>query len=473
MSERKKYRRESLTRDFINDLVEEHGNLKQAAIAIADDCIDRNGKTPTYRTVQDWFTWAMYGGLKSQASQISQNAIEAAALNRLAELITEANIPIEHIGRIEKVRLTSHGTPMKLVTRDAAGKVISEKPHVEVAHATSLVFSPSWDDGPKWPVVQPCKPVRLEYAAPHVWISNGLRTEVVIPDTQFGYSRNLDTRAFDGKTETYALETMHDETACDLALQIVAAVQPDGLTHVGDLLDLSEFSRYLQVEEFYRTTQASLDRAQEFLTNLRQAQGRGTKTKPKVQRLVAGNHDPDRRIGEYITKNARAAYGLRPANATPESWPMFSTAQLLRLDMIGWEYMGNWPGSEAWLIHGDHGLVVVHDPQRKGFYQASVIAGHTHHHRQETFTTRTPGGTREFTLYEIGCLCSRDRVKSKTSIQRTRVPSDRGNISGWAQGVAVVEILDDGRHRVDFVKFSDDIAIYRGQVFKAGHDAAA
>ena len=132
-----------------------------------------------------------------------------------------------------------------------------------------------------------------------------------------------------------------------------------------------------------------------------------------------------------------------------------------------------WPGSEAWLVEGNNGLVVVHDPKKKGFYQASVISGHTHHHRVESFTTRTPVGERTFTHYEIGCLASLDRIESRGSIQRTRVPSDRGFVSGWVQGIAVVEILEDtGQHRVSFVPIEDGTAIYEGQVFKCERKAA-
>ena len=374
--------------------------------------------------------------------------------NRIVQLLEDAKIPIDSIGGIDKVKISSYGTPMKLIERDpSTGKIVNETPYVQAAHSTSFVFSPTWEIGPAWPVVQPAKPAVVKYSPPTVIVPKGLRTEIVLPDSQFGFLRRVDTGE---------MLPMHDEAAHDVAAQIVGAVQPHGLTWIGDLLDFSEMSRYLQVEEFFRTTQPAIDAAYLWM-----ARCLAVSPKTKKKRLVPGNHE--RRLSEYVQKNARAAFRLRPAMTTPE-WPDNSLPRLLRFEELGVEYMGEWPGGEAWLVQdGPNPLVVMHDPKARGMVYASIIAGHTHKHSETTFAIRAPhGGHLTFTHYEIGCLCSLERNPDKLSLQRTRVPSDRGSVSGWSQGVAVVEILEaTGQHQLTFVPIKNGQALFRGQIFSA------
>lgn len=461
------YTRKTMTPELAEKLVAQYGSQTAAAKAILADCVDVFGERASVEAVRQWINDSLRGVLKPKPKVYDE--ANAGAINRIAELLERSNIPVESLGNIEKVKVKSWGVHAKIKTRDDKGKVVGEEIVKDGLYSTNLVFSPAWEDGPKWPVVQPAPPTVVKFTAPTVIVPKGLRVEVVHPDTQGGFQRVLDSREFDGKRESYILQPIHDERAIDVALQITAAIQPDGFTHVGDLLDNSEFSKYLQVEEFWRVTQASIDWGHGYLARVKSAVGaprrRNGKTIRKKLRLVDGNHDW-KRLATYIQQNARAAFGLRPANSTPESWPDLSFPHLLRLDELGFEQCGMWPGSEAWLIEGRHALVVTHDPKKKGAYQASVIAGHTHQHREQTFTVRTPFGHETFTLYEIGCLCSLERAKTKGSIQRTRVPSDRGFVSEWTQGVTVVEILEDtGQHHVDFVPIDNGVAIYRGQRF--------
>jgi hypothetical protein len=321
---------------------------------------------------------------------------------------------------------------------------------------------------PRWPVVQQVEPKIVQYLAPTIIIPKTIRIEAVLPDTQFGYQRVLDSRKQVNMVETYDMMPMHDERALDVSLQILNAVRPTGVTHVGDIMDFSEFSKYIQVEQFFRTTQAGLDRAHTYLCDIRSIVGPDAPI-----RLVDGNHD-DKRIATYIQLNARAAFNLRPANTTPETWGDQTLGHLLRLDEIGVSRHGVWPGSFVYLIEGENALVVTHDPQKKGFWQASVISGHTHHRREESYIMRTPFGQRSYTHYEIGCLCSITTNPDPRAIQRTKVPSDRGFVSGWAQGLAIVEIVvETGQHRLDFIPIHGGSAVYCGQVFEAQQSSEA
>jgi len=459
------YTSRTLTKRIALDLVAQYGNKTAAARAIHAQFRDEHGRKPSLEAVIHCMRRALDGQGAADVPKIYDGA-EADKLNQIKNLLDEANIPLDAIDKIDNVKIKS-GFHEGLTKGPDDEPVVTRLSSKNV----TVMLSPKWESGPAWPVVQPAKPATIKYTAPTIIVPRGLRIEVVHPDTQGGFQRVLDSREFDGHRESYILQAIHDEDAVDVALQLTAAIQPDGFTHVGDLLDMSEFSKYLQVEEFWRVTQESINWGHNYLANVKSAMGsprrRAGKTIAKRYRLVDGNHDW-KRLATYVQQNARAAFGLRPANATPESWPDLSFPHLLRLDELGFEQCGMWPGSEAWLIEGRHALVVVHDPKKKGAYQASVIAGHTHRHREETFTVRTPFGHQTFTLYEIGALCSLERVKAKGAIQRTRTPSDRGFVSEWVNGIAVVEILEDtGQHRVEFIPILDGVALYRGQKFEA------
>ena len=100
--------------------------------------------------------------------------------------------------------------------------------------------------------------------------------------------------------------------------------------------------------------------------------------------LIEGNHD--KRLMDFMMRNAMAAFGLKRANAQPEEWPVLSVPFLLRLDEIGVEYIEGYPGGEYYInshlkcIHGKRtgrrGKVAptVVDDER-----ISTITGHNHH----------------------------------------------------------------------------------------------
>ncbi|WP_218571937.1 hypothetical protein, partial [Pseudomonas sp. SZ57] len=70
--------------------------------------------------------------------------------------------------------------------------------------------------------------------------------------------------------------------------------------------------------------------------------------------LIEGNHD--RRLQKSILRNAKAAFGLKRAN-DPESWPVLSVPNLLRLDDLGVEYVEGYPAGEKWI---NDNLVCIH-----------------------------------------------------------------------------------------------------------------
>ena len=436
-----------MTQAMAQELLAKHGDANTAARAIEKQCQGRWGEVPSINAIGIWIRRAAKGELGGQKTLLD-NA-EADKLNQIKNALDEANIPIESIGKIDHVRVRS-GFHEGL-TKGEDGEPIVTK--LRSKHV-SVMLSPTWEEGPAWPVVQPAAPVklvcRLPTSKPRTGPGNGLKTIVVISDVQVGFLRSIEDPA--------VLVPMHDLRAIDVALQIVADLQPDQLGYVGDFLDLPEMSRWLQVEEFWRTTQPAIDEGYKILAQFEAAAG----VNKLPTQFLSGNHD--RRLREYVVKNARAAFNLRPAQGTPESWPDLTVPRLLRFEELGLEYVGEYPGGEWWITPG---LVVRHNPEGKDSYAASVIAGHSHHIKRETFTRRTTAGPTFHTLYEIGCLCSLENYGDKRSLMATRVPSNKAFVKNWAHGFAVVYVDEQENFAVDQVEINDGRAIYRGKKYEA------
>lgn len=431
------YRQSDITESVANALIEQFGGVEAAARAITERCIGGKGTVPAWRSVRSWIQLARDG--KTPTTVYTQ--AHSDKLNRIAELLERANVPLEAVGRIDSVKLKAWGVHAK---HPETGEIVTQG-----LHSTAITLSPSWDTGPSWPVVQPAKPVVIK-SGPYQPRPRIGKTVVVIPDVQVGFYRPLDNPA--------DLVPIHDWTAINTALQIVADIQPDQLIHVGDFLDLPEMSRWLQHEEFWRTTQPAIDEGHRILAEFEAAAGPG---RMRTQ-FIEGNHD--RRLREYVLKNARAAFHLRPAMATPEDWPDLTVPRLLHFDSLGIDYCGAYPGSEVWITPE---LLVRHNPESKDAYDASVIAGHTHSIARRTYSSRTIGGPKHRTVYEIGCLCRIDNYADKRSLMRTSVPSDRGFIKNWTQGLCVVHVDDDGYFAVDQIEIHNGRALYRGKAYGA------
>lgn len=353
---------------------------------------------------------------------------------------------MESIGKIDHVRVRS-GYHEGLTKGPDGEPVVT---HLRSKHV-SVMLSPAWDEGPKWPVIEPAKPVKVSNPTPNRKNQSALKTIVVISDVQVGFLRDIE--------DASRLVPMHDPAAINVALQVVAELQPDQLVYVGDFLDLPEMSRWLQLPEFQRTTQPAIDEGGKILAQFEAAAG----PHRLPTQFIAGNHD--RRLREYVVTNAKASYGIRPAQLADELEPPDAGNTIpwaLRFKKLGIEYVGEYPGGEFWITPR---LVVRHDPKAKDAYDASVIAGHSHHIKRETFTRRTPSGPVHHTLYEIGCLCSLENYGDKNSLMATRVPSNRAFTKDWAHGFAVVYVDEDGTFTVDQVEINNGKAIYRGKAY--------
>jgi hypothetical protein len=365
-------------------------------------------------------------------------------LGALAEMLEKKNIDIAEIGDIKRISL------YQSVIKNDLGEA-------EVQDLAAIQFSPSWESGPEWPVVQQGKPVQLQKTTTKSKAPTTFKTCVIVPDIQFGFYRN-----FDGQ-----MEPTHDEKAISILLAMVKDIQPELIVCVGDNLDLPEMGKYITYPAYAQTTQASIDRATMFCAQMRDAAPHS-----KIVWL-AGNHEE--RMPKYLVNNAVAAYGLRKGNA-PDSWPVLSVPYLCRMDEFGVEYKPGYPAADFWInkklriIHGDR---VKSSGSTAHVYlnaeKTSVIYGHIH--RIETaFKTREDfDGPRTIMAASPGCLARIDGA----------IPSTKGGVDldgrpltrheNWQQGIGVVHYEDKGEH-----KFSYEVApiyngwcMFRGKEYKA------
>jgi predicted phosphodiesterase len=366
-------------------------------------------------------------------------------LRKVKELLDNAGIDPDAVGKIEKVKVSN----WEGFSKDADGEVT-----VTPLQGTSIVLSPKWADGPQWPVVQPAKPTVIDDIHRPKHKRGAWKTAVVLPDPQFGY-RLLD----DGP------DPFHDERAIRVAERIVDKVNPHNIVLLGDLLDLSQFSaKYVQEPAFALTTQKAIDRAHQFLAQLRALC-------PKAEiKILEGNHD--QRLPQSIMRNAAAAFGIKQANI-PESWPVMSVPHLLRLDDLDIEYVAGYPNGRVYI---NDNLACAHAPSkyRSGGSsvaasivdeRTSLITGHVHRIEQIYKTRNVREGYRTNSLTTLGCLCRIDGA----------VPSMHGALDAfgrpvthyenWQQAVGVVSFKPgNGPFSLEIVPIFDGRSIFRGEL---------
>ena len=403
-------------------------------------------------------------------------------LGALADLLRRSGIDPSEIGRVRKVKAHQGfftraepcphcgGTgfdPLVVPTGEpdqkpepcpecGGKKVLRGSEKVDML---GVELSPAWEEGPQWPVVQPCPPQRVVYPRQSVTSDEGWSTAVILPDMQIGYYRDRDD----------VLQPTHDEAALWIALQVVKAARPSQVVMVGDNLDFPELGKYLTTPAFARTTQAAIDRAGSLMAQVRVCAGPGAGVV-----WLAGNHEE--RLPKYLLSNSVAAFGLRKANA-PESWPVLSIPYLCRTDEVGIEFRPGYPASECWIndrlrvIHG-HKATKTTTTAYLNEERVSTIYGHVHRREWAERTRAARGGRRTILAASPGCLC---RIDGK-------VPSVKGGwdhdglpvtaTEDWQQGLAVVQYQEgDGAFVYEQVAIHQEgdgsWARWRGREFRS------
>lgn len=372
--------------------------------------------------------------------------------SKIAKLLAENGVSIDDIGKIDKVRINEREIANKM--KDAYGNDTVVK---DVITTTQLVITPSWDQGPEWPVVQQAKPTKVTpVKSTKKAALDGWETAVILPDVQIGFREFPD-----------GLDPFHDELAMQVALQIVRDVRPDKIINLGDFLDLPNFGTYEQEPAFANTTQATLDRGHYFL-----AEQRAAAPEAEIE-LIEGNHD--RRLQKMILKNAMTAFGIRRAGDPPTAWPVMSVPYLLRLDELDVSYVEGYPAGITWIndnlacVHGSKvrsngsTAAAVVDDER-----VSIIHGHIHRIEEQHKTRRTALGPKFSFAASPGCLCRIDGAvpSAKSSTDSSGRPVNA--VENWQNGLAVVHYEPgNGRFHYQSIPIYDGWAMYNGKEFSA------
>tara|TARA_R110000868_G_scaffold232321_1_gene485820 strand:+ start:1155 stop:2303 length:1149 start_codon:yes stop_codon:yes gene_type:complete len=363
-------------------------------------------------------------------------------LGKIADLLERQGINVEEVGQIGRVSI------YQSLTKNDEGEA-------EIHDLMGIQFSPAWETGPQWPVINPGKPVNVKMVLPKtITKPDGYETAVILPDIQFGYYRDSNGE----------LVSTHDEAALTIALNIVATSNADKVILVGDNMDFPEFGKYRLSPAFALTTQASIDRATRFSAELRAAA-------PNADIVwLAGNHEE--RLPNYVLDNAKAAFGLRRGN-TPDNWPVLSVPHLCRFDEYGIRYLAGYPASSYWInerirvIHGDKvasGGSTAH--KYLATSKTSVVFGHIHRREWAERSREDFDGPKTILAASPGTLAKTDGA----------VPSTKGGIDldgrplpiveDWQQGLAVVTYQPgDGEFWYEQIPIHSGRAWWRGKLY--------
>lgn len=322
--------------------------------------------------------------------------------------------------------------------------------------AITLKVDPTWETGPEWPVVQPAEAKTIKPFSVNR-LPRNLQRAFLLPDPQIGFRRDVSTGE---------LDTFHDDRAMSVALQIGQDFDPDLIINLGDFLDLPMFGRFAQEPGFQMTTQATVDRGYEFLAEQKSNMPNGDII------LFEGNHDV--RLQNFIIQNALAAFGLKQAQA-PDSWPVMSVQNLLRLDELGVEYIDGYPQGEYYInenLRVEHGRKTA--PRGKiaskivDDERVSTITGHNHRIETVYKTTGVRGRAKVNMGTTLGCLCRIDGAvpSTKSAINANGKPVLA--YEDWQQAVGVVYYEEgDGPFKVDHILIHDGMAIFNDKIYTA------
>lgn len=385
---------------------------------------------------------------KTEAERTNKNFV-----NAVAEMLERKGISPSDVGRVNKVSFYQQ------VTKDDAGDVV-------VHDLQAIQLSPSWEEGPQWPLIEPGPKIELQKSKTKVSRPKGWEEAVIVPDIQIGfYKKSIDDNE---------LEPIHDERAISVALKVIEEIQPNQIVLVGDNLDFAEFGKFLTSRPFQQMLQPAIDRATMLCAQLRSA-APGAKI-----HWIAGNHEA--RMAKYIQTNAMASFGLTNGKLPEEGrakWPVMSVPAICRMDEFDIEYVPGYPESYVALnenlmvIHG-HKVTSNGSTTTKYLNDAhvSVIYGHVHRAEYAYRTRLSKNGPRTVMAASPGCLCRIDGAvpSTKSGADEFGRPMLMG-AENWQQGLAIVQYQPSGVGNEWFNY--EPMWIYNGRGFLRGKEYSA
>ena len=370
----------------------------------------------------------------------------AAQLGGKALETTVITIPTENLPYHQKLEeaLASEGSVTKARFSDYQMGYKDSDGEAQTHNLHASRFEVDFDTEPQWPPVNRIESVKLRKQE-RGCSPDGIERAFIFSDIQIPFE---------------------DESALEIALQVMAELKPDRVVFIGDLLDLNAWSRFEQLPSWATATQDAIIKAHQLLATVR-------KTLPKATiQLVEANHEA--RMPKKLLANAMAAYGLKRANQ-PEGWPVMSVPYLLALDDLDVEWVPGYPANRIYLspdlqiIHGHmSGKNIA--KRVSGAEKTSTIFGHDHRLSMLTETINTYDGGHMIKTYGIGALCRIDGHVPSTKSGRDVDGTPVRNLENWSQGFAVASYMPEGGafhvEQVAIDTFHNYQTMYRGKIYE-------
>lgn len=238
----------------------------------------------------------------------------------------------------------------------------------------------------------------------------------------------------------------------DSIINLLGEIRPEKAVHIGDLVDFPDISRHRNNPAWQATAQECINSGYEVLRDYVDASP-GTEWS-----LLHGNHED--RLRNTIIDHVSELYGLRQADNGTE---VFSLKHLLRLDELDiedvaddntYEYAKIKLNEHIGAVHGHLAVKGSGNTARKllDHYGHSVLCGHTHRQGEVYQTVRDINDEPEIlTAVEIGCTCL---IKKGIGY----APQ-----SDWQQGLAVVNLYENGLFNVELATFINGNLLFRNE----------
>lgn len=265
-------------------------------------------------------------------------------------------------------------------------------------------------------------------------------TALIIPDTQIGFVRN----------GSY-LDPFHDRRALSIALQIAESLQPDCIVHLGDILDMPDWTdKFFRSPDMLFTTEPSIWEAAWWFGQFRRTCGDQTDIY-----AIEGNHDC--RMVKAIGNHMPQAWNLRTLHS---EYPVLSLPSLLDFESTNVIFRGGYPNGEVWLnenlrcSHGDQYRSKSLDSVKLVLQEArcSEIFGHIHRCEMASKTSWSHRGPSTYLAASPGTLARLDGP----------IPRYNARVN-WQQGLAWVDFEpDNGQFSVDLIHIYEGSSVFRG-----------
>lgn len=321
-------------------------------------------------------------------------------------------------------------------------------------YQTKFTLKPHVIPLPKLPMPNKVEIHVKNYKVPSSIEPKRLKRVLVVPDTQIGYHIVEYSKHW---------TPFHYRKGMDIVMQVAKTIRPDKIILLGDMLDMTEFTRKAWLKShFSGTTSMSVYELSWFIKQLRQYS-------PEIHYLE-GNHEA--RLPKFIEQQA-AKLNMFPEYdpdlhlfANRKQSVAYNILNLAAMDVI---YHKGYPKSShvdivPGLLEAAHGNMVRTGGGKtaaavlsKMERYKSVIFGHTH--RLEIASKTIEVEENVFHIRQAcsaGCLCKTDGT----------VPS-QVRTADWQHGFVVVDYDEETKYfNIQPISIINDMCLFEGKIYK-------